>query len=357
MADYGCDTHLECTSPRNKEELFNLWHANLQNIIERIFGVLKQQWQILCLPPEFSMEVQARIPVALCAIHNFIQHLDPDIFLPPSSKHNTWKKCSWMKRRVMLMGPGSLQMVLLLQLNSRGWHNSRTLLHNGCGRITWGSWDNQDMYNHDMFFFVKRFGMNDTYPSHDWMVDCTKKIHIPFPLQWCPLLEVTHHRPTDRSHQGSPTVPTVPSGTVSLKVCQWVAKAKVRANHTLWSQTEHYGPQLKSMNSSSCFLTTVHLPRMVSRMRHSTRSHQNSIKSSLLNRFQRCLSPVRGNGSMYGFIASQDCRSDIDSLYWSSRPNIILLSWSEEHLAFTMMTKRGLWLMSILGWHGMTFAR
>ena len=29
------------------------------------------------------MEVQAHIPVALCAIHNFIQCLDPDIFFTP----------------------------------------------------------------------------------------------------------------------------------------------------------------------------------------------------------------------------------------------------------------------------------
>ena len=29
------------------------------------------------------MEVQARIPAALCAIHNFIQRLDPDIFFTP----------------------------------------------------------------------------------------------------------------------------------------------------------------------------------------------------------------------------------------------------------------------------------
>ena len=189
------------------------------------------------------------------------------------------------------------------------------------------------MYNHDMFFFVKCFSVNDTYSSCDWMVDCAKKIHIPFPLQWCPPLEVTYHHPTDHSHQGSPTIPTIPTiplGAVSLKVCQWVAKAKVQANHTLRSQTKHYGPRLKLMNLSSCFLTTVHLPRMVSRMRCSTRSHQNSIKSSLLNGFQRHPSPVRGNGSMYGFTASQDCRSDIDSLCYvfssiTSKPQNSLL--------------------------------
>ena len=29
------------------------------------------------MPPAYSVEVQARIPVALCAIHNFIQKFDP----------------------------------------------------------------------------------------------------------------------------------------------------------------------------------------------------------------------------------------------------------------------------------------
>ena len=29
------------------------------------------------------MDVQARIPVALCAIHNFIQRLDPEAFFTP----------------------------------------------------------------------------------------------------------------------------------------------------------------------------------------------------------------------------------------------------------------------------------
>ena len=29
------------------------------------------------------MDVQVRIPVALCAIHNFIQWLDPEVFFTP----------------------------------------------------------------------------------------------------------------------------------------------------------------------------------------------------------------------------------------------------------------------------------
>jgi hypothetical protein len=64
-------------SPRNKEELFNLRHVSARNVIERIFGVLNGCFRILLLPAEFSLEVQARIPAALCAIHNFIRTHEP----------------------------------------------------------------------------------------------------------------------------------------------------------------------------------------------------------------------------------------------------------------------------------------
>jgi DDE superfamily endonuclease len=33
--------------PENAKELFNLRHSSLRNVVERIFGVLKRQWQIL----------------------------------------------------------------------------------------------------------------------------------------------------------------------------------------------------------------------------------------------------------------------------------------------------------------------
>lgn len=64
-------------SPANKEELFNLRHASARNVIERIFGVVKRRFRILVFPPEYTMEVQARIPAALCALHNFIRRSDP----------------------------------------------------------------------------------------------------------------------------------------------------------------------------------------------------------------------------------------------------------------------------------------
>jgi hypothetical protein len=62
--------------PTNKYELFNLRHASARNVIERIFGVLKRRFRILLLAPEYGLHVQARIPTALCAIHNFIRTHD-----------------------------------------------------------------------------------------------------------------------------------------------------------------------------------------------------------------------------------------------------------------------------------------
>ncbi|KAF4616740.1 hypothetical protein D9613_008850 [Agrocybe pediades] len=62
--------------PANPQELFNLRHAQARNIIERIFGVLKKRWDILNRPPQFSMDIQAKIPPALAAVHNFIMEID-----------------------------------------------------------------------------------------------------------------------------------------------------------------------------------------------------------------------------------------------------------------------------------------
>jgi hypothetical protein len=66
--------------PVDKEELFNLRHAQARNCIERIFGVLKKRFRILLLAPEYKKDkdLQNRIPTALVAIHNFIRHHDPN---------------------------------------------------------------------------------------------------------------------------------------------------------------------------------------------------------------------------------------------------------------------------------------
>ena len=64
-------------SPQTKEELFNLHHASARNVVERILGILKHWFRILLLAPEFSLEVQSKIPAALCVLHNFTRIHDP----------------------------------------------------------------------------------------------------------------------------------------------------------------------------------------------------------------------------------------------------------------------------------------
>lgn len=65
-------------SPKDAKELFNLRHAQARNVIERIFGVLKQRFRILLLPPHYPLDFQPCIPVALCALQNYIQEIDKD---------------------------------------------------------------------------------------------------------------------------------------------------------------------------------------------------------------------------------------------------------------------------------------
>jgi len=64
--------------PANKEELFNLRHASARNVVSQTVDILKQRFRILLSSSEYDINIQARIPVALCAIHNFIRSHDPD---------------------------------------------------------------------------------------------------------------------------------------------------------------------------------------------------------------------------------------------------------------------------------------
>lgn len=73
-----CSFCLDFVSPANREELFNLRHASARNAVERIFGVLKKRYVVLTRPSHFDMDVQARIPPALAAVHNFIWEHDWD---------------------------------------------------------------------------------------------------------------------------------------------------------------------------------------------------------------------------------------------------------------------------------------
>lgn len=59
--------------PTNKEELFNLCHSSVWNVIEKIFVVIKRQFQILETSIEFTIEVKVKIILAVTGLYNFIQ--------------------------------------------------------------------------------------------------------------------------------------------------------------------------------------------------------------------------------------------------------------------------------------------
>ncbi|PPQ85702.1 hypothetical protein CVT25_002716, partial [Psilocybe cyanescens] len=44
--------------PANPQELYNLQHAQARNIVERVFGALKERLSILSSAPEYGMDIQ-----------------------------------------------------------------------------------------------------------------------------------------------------------------------------------------------------------------------------------------------------------------------------------------------------------
>lgn len=66
--------------PQTPEELFNLRHSALRNVIERIYGVAKERFPIFCRMPSYSLEVQRDLVVALCCLHNLIRTRGSDWF-------------------------------------------------------------------------------------------------------------------------------------------------------------------------------------------------------------------------------------------------------------------------------------
>jgi len=89
-AGYGCTKHVLAPyrgvryhlkeqrqadlRPQNAEELFNLRHASLRNVIERIFGVVKRKFKILTTAPEYSLDTQSNLVLALTSLYNYIRN-------------------------------------------------------------------------------------------------------------------------------------------------------------------------------------------------------------------------------------------------------------------------------------------
>ncbi|PLW51481.1 hypothetical protein PCASD_00279 [Puccinia coronata f. sp. avenae] len=67
--------------PEDAKELYNLRHASLRNIVERLFGCLKAKFKILTSPVEHNIHRQVQLVYALATLWNFLrQHnqLDDD---------------------------------------------------------------------------------------------------------------------------------------------------------------------------------------------------------------------------------------------------------------------------------------
>ena len=73
-------------SRKDPEELFNLRHAQLRNVVERIFGILKRRFPFSVASPEYDLGTQAKFIPAIAALHNFIrayEHLTDNDITPP----------------------------------------------------------------------------------------------------------------------------------------------------------------------------------------------------------------------------------------------------------------------------------
>lgn len=67
--------------PATEQELFNLRHSQLRNVVERVFGVFKQRFPILEAPRKgLSIKTQANLIYALAYLHNFLNSSGSDPF-------------------------------------------------------------------------------------------------------------------------------------------------------------------------------------------------------------------------------------------------------------------------------------
>ena len=69
--------------PQSPTELFNLRHSSARNVIERIFGVIKNKFKILDRGCWFDIQTQAAVVLSLCALHNNLrEYSDSELDIP-----------------------------------------------------------------------------------------------------------------------------------------------------------------------------------------------------------------------------------------------------------------------------------
>ena len=64
--------------PENEQELFNLRYSSLRTTIERGFEVLKKLLRVLDAKPFWSFEIQVKVVLACCVVHNHIMWVEPN---------------------------------------------------------------------------------------------------------------------------------------------------------------------------------------------------------------------------------------------------------------------------------------
>ena len=73
----------EGSHPVNARKLFNLRHASLRNVIERIFGIFKSRFTIFKTAPPFPYKTQTELVLACAGLYNFLrQECRSDEFPP-----------------------------------------------------------------------------------------------------------------------------------------------------------------------------------------------------------------------------------------------------------------------------------
>ncbi|KAH6837900.1 nuclease HARBI1-like protein [Perilla frutescens var. hirtella] len=122
--------------PRNASELFNLRHASLRNVIERIFGVFKSRFTIFKTAPPFSFQTQAELVLACAGLHNFLQkECRSDEFLVEYEGDQDLPPLDMEEENVEWLSQSQLQQ----RTEANAWRMS----------IANAMWESRPMYNDD----------------------------------------------------------------------------------------------------------------------------------------------------------------------------------------------------------------
>ena len=96
------------------------------------FGVLKQCFQILLLPPRYPINFQSRIPAALCTLQNFIQKIDHNEGAIPT---DSYQLLTHIFLPTLMMSMALLQRMITRQI--RKLSNAGPIFLIRCGKATW----------------------------------------------------------------------------------------------------------------------------------------------------------------------------------------------------------------------------